>query len=146
MKVKEAEIKQTITKINNAADTLSRIDVWLPRSIHESIDHALNGHYNTLDHVDIKRLGKEREERENRQTEINSLRDQADEARKQTKEIARQTKYILITVIIAVAGLLFNVIMQFDNSLSNVIKKAFGSRHSPLPLCREELIRPLLEK
>ena len=122
MQVDDKKIDQIIEKIEYAIDTLGKMDSWLPQAIHNAIDHALHGHSGTLDRVDIDRMTKERKEDEKMQEEINSLHAQISESQKQTKEIAKQTRYVLYTVVIAIFGLIFSIILQSDSSLLGLLK------------------------
>ena len=112
MQKDDQKINQLIEKIGYTMDKLGGMDLWLPQAIHDAIDYALHGHKGKLDRVDIDNMIKERKEDEKMHAEINSLHVQISESQKQTKEIAKQTKYILYTVLIALFGLIFTIILQ----------------------------------
>src|SRR4030043_1288309 len=104
----EQRFEKIINKFEPAINAISRMDMWLP----QAIDHAINGHRGTLDGVDIDKMRREKKEDEKRDAEINSLCDQIEESRKQTKEIAQQTEYLFYTVLMAIIGLMINIFLQ----------------------------------
>lgn len=112
MEINDKKTEQIMEKLEYAIDTLGRMDSWLPQAIHNAIDNALHGHSGTLDRVDIDRMIKERKEDDKMQAEISALHTQIQESQKQTKEIAKQTRYVLYTVLITLGGLIFTIILQ----------------------------------
>lgn len=113
MEIDEKKVDRLIQKIESAANIIAGMDVWLPRAI----DSALHGHSGTLDRVDIDRMLKERKEDEKRQTEMNSLHSQVEASQKQTKEIAKQTRYLFYALIITFIGFVFDIVLKINSNL-----------------------------
>ena len=119
MEIDNKKIEQIISRLESALGGISRMDLWLPKTI----DEAINGHRGTLDRADIDRMTKEKREEEKIQTEINSLHDQLEESKKQTRQIKKQTGYLMWAFIIAFIGFLFDIILQISPDLFGLIVK-----------------------
>lgn len=119
MEIDKQKIEQIIGKLESALGNISRMDLWLPKAI----DEAVNGHRGTLDRADIDRMAKEKREEEKIQTEINSLRDQVEESQEQTRQIKKQTSYLMWAFLVAFLGFLFNIVLQISPDLFGLIGK-----------------------
>jgi len=119
MKIEDKKIEQILGKLESALGNISRIDLWLPKAI----DEAINGHHGTMDGVDMDRMRKDRKEEEKNQSEIDSLRDQVEESQEQTRQIRKQTGYLMWAFVFASLGFLFNIILQISPDLFGLISK-----------------------
>jgi len=70
-------------------------------------DNALHGHKGKLDHVDMEEMTKKRKEDDKRAIEINALRIQVEETKKQTKYVFWG---VIILAISLIATTIFNII------------------------------------
>ena len=119
MEIDDKRIEQILTNLESAIGKIGRIDIWLPKAI----ENAMPGHRGTLDSVDLDRMRKEKREEEKHDTEMDNLRTQIEESQRQTREIKKQTKYLMYAFIVAFLGFLLNVFLQLSPDFFGLIGK-----------------------
>lgn len=117
MEIDDKKIEKILGDLESAIGKIGRIDIWLPKAI----ENAMLGHRGTLGSVDIDRMRKEKREEEKHDTEMDNLRTQIEESQRQTREIKKQTKYLMYAFIIAFLGFLLNAILQLSPNLFGLI-------------------------
>jgi Asp-tRNA(Asn)/Glu-tRNA(Gln) amidotransferase C subunit len=115
MEIDDKKVGQIVNKLESAIATISRMDMWLPKAI----DNAIHGHSGTMDHVDMDRMRKDKKEEEKNDAEMDSLNSQIKASQKQTREIAKQTRYIMWGLVITAVGSLLSLVFQISQFFLN---------------------------
>jgi len=116
MEIDDKKIEQLLGKAEAAIETVSRMDMWLPKAI----DNAMHGHSGTLDYADMDRIRKDKKEEERHEAEMNSLHSQIEESQWQTQEMRKQTRYLVIGLIITSVSSLIGLVIQILKAYSVV--------------------------